>query len=150
MSRNKAKTPPMRQTALSLTLLLAATGCGPREVRVTMNADNNSGQRGFAVLKDLGKSLTVELETSAPDFVEGTQLAHIHAGNCGEVGEILAALLGLAKTTPGRFGSTSTEVRKTTGELLTFEEATSGEWLINVHDAREKSLYVSCGEIPNR
>lgn len=149
MSRNKAKTPPMRQTALGLTLLLAATGCGPREVRVTMNADNNSGQSGFAVLKDLGKSLTVEVETSAPDF-EGTQNVHLHEGNCGEVGEIRAPLLSLAPTKPGRVGSTSTEVRKTTGELLTFEEVTQGEWLINVHDARENSLYVSCGEVPNR
>lgn len=112
-----------------------------------MNSDNNSGQKGFAVITDKGKSVTVLVETSAPDF-EGSQNVHIHKGNCGEVEEVYAPLLNLQALPdkPGRVGSTSTDVLKRDGALLQFEEFEEGEWLINVHDARELTLYVSCGE----
>jgi hypothetical protein len=136
----------MRRTALCFVLALAA-GCAPREVRVTMNSDNNSGQKGFAVITDMGKSVTVVVETSAPDFT-GPQNVHIHKGNCGEVEGVYADLLNLTELAdkPGRVGSTSTEVRKRPEGLLQFEELEEGEWLINVHDARDGLLYVSCGE----
>jgi len=44
----------MCQTALCFTLLMLGSAAGERELRVTMNADNNSGQSGFAVLIDRG------------------------------------------------------------------------------------------------
>jgi hypothetical protein len=137
----------MRRTALLVVLSLAA-GCAPREIKVTMNSDNNSGQKGFAVITDKGKSITVEVETSAPDF-EGAQNVHIHKGNCGEVEEVYAPLLNLQKLEdkPGRVGSTSTDVLKKDGSgLVQFDEFEKGEWLINVHDARDNLIYVSCGE----
>ena len=128
-----------------LLVVISASACGPRELKVTMNSDNNSGQTGFAVLTDLGgKKMTVTVETSAPDFTDLPQNAHIHEGNCGEVGAIHAPLTPLAPLAdkPGRFGSTKTV------ETLGFTDLATGSWIINVHDARDGLIYVSCGEIP--
>jgi hypothetical protein len=130
----------MPRTWLLLPLLAA---CGPNEVRVTMNPDNNSGQSGFAVLTQAGpKKLVVVIETSAPDF-SSEQRAHIHVGTCGEIGEIRAGLTNLKELAdkPGRFGST------TTVESLGLDDLSTGEWAINVHDARDNAVYTSCGEI---
>jgi len=128
----------------ALFLLLACAACGPRQLQVTMNSDNNSGQSGFATLLDRGsKGMTVTVETSAPDFADMGQVAHIHEGSCGEVGAIKAPLLSLsALADKTRFGST-TEVSD-----VTFEMIKKGSWLINVHDSRDRTVYVSCGEIP--
>lgn len=142
----------MRPTALCFVFLIAASGCGPRERKVTMNSDNNSGQSGFAVLTDVGGSMTVRVETNTPEFVERTQNMHIHTGNCGEVDPIVAPLNNpeSLEDKPGRVGSTTTEVvRIGGGPLLQFEELLEGEWLINIHDARDKDIYVSCGELQN-
>src|SRR4051812_8273532 len=112
----------MRRTGLCFVLLMAA-GCGPRELHVTMNPDNNSGQRGFAVITDEGNSITVVVETNAPD-VPGEQQVHIHKGNCGEIEGIYAPLLSLVPLKdPSRVGSTSTQVlKKGTSELVQFKE----------------------------
>ena len=142
----------MRPT-LCLLAALATTACGPRELRVTMKSDNNSGQTGFAVVTDQGaKGITVVVETSAPENV-GPQYAHIHSGNCGEVGPIRANLLKLEALTAadkvGRAGSTSAEVLLLNEtKLMTFAMVSTGEWIINVHDERDFQVYVSCGEIP--
>ncbi len=142
----------MRTSLLAL-LLVTSASCGPRELRVTMNSDNNSGQTGFAVITDRGGNrYTVTVETSSPDFT-GTQFAHIHEGNCGELGKIRVHLDDLAELDgkPGRFGST-TEVPRTTDPLDAdppkFDSFKVGEWVINAHDARDFGVYVSCGEIP--
>ncbi len=135
----------MRQTALCFTLVMAATGCGPRELHVTMNSDNNSGQSGFAVVTDRGtKGVSVLVETSAPEFA-GAQHAHIHLGDCGEVGMKRAFLteLDALPAKPNRYGST-TEVGG-----ITFAMLHTGAWIINVHDVRDEGVYVCCGEIPN-
>ena len=132
----------MRPT-LCVLLVMAATACGPRELHITMNSDNNSGQIGFAVLFDLGAKMRVTIETRAPDFTS-PQHAHIHVGNCGEVGEkrgFLKDLIALDDK-PGRVGST------TDLDSMTFKTLATGEWILNVHDARENDVYVSCGEIP--
>ncbi|MDP2270272.1 MAG: hypothetical protein Q8N23_30615 [Archangium sp.] len=136
----------MRLTALCGTLVLAA--CAPRELNVTMNADNNSGQSGFAVLIDRGQEIDVVVETSAPEF-EGVQRMHLHRGNCGEVDEIYADLLNLEPLAdkPDRVGSTTRGLLKRgTSEKVQFDDFEEGDWLINVHDAREFTIYVSCGE----
>ena len=31
---------------------------------------------------------------------------------------------------------------------MSFTDLATGEWIINVHDARDTGIYVSCGEIP--
>ncbi len=129
----------------SVLLSLVSLGCGPRELRVAMNPDNNSGQSGFAVILDRGgKGITVTVETSAPAF-PGPQVAHIHAGSCGEVGAVRVGLdmLEALPSQADRYGST-TEITMGTP----FDTFKSGAWIINVHDTRDIGLYVSCGKIP--
>jgi hypothetical protein len=111
-----------------------------------MNSDNNSGQVGFAVITDRGaRGFSVLVDTIAPEFGE-PQLAHIHGGSCGELDPIKAHLnpLGATGCDAGRFCST-TDVKP---EAMKFSELSTGSWVINVHDARDVRLYVSCGEIP--
>jgi hypothetical protein len=143
----------MRRTKRAVLVLAVISGCAPRELNVTMKSDNNSGQSGFAVVTAVGNTITVVIETSAPDF-EGPQNVHIHRGNCGEVEDIFAPLENVTKfdpPKPGRVGSTSKEVRrKEDGALVKFEEFEAGDWLINIHDARENPLYVSCGEFTSK
>ena len=72
------------------------------------------------------------------------QNVHIHKGNCGEVGDKVGFPDQLAPLPgqPDRFGSTSNI------PLPTFAMLATGEWIVNVHDARDPLIYVSCGEIP--
>lgn len=125
-------------------LLVALSACGPRQLVVTMNADNNSGQTGFATITERGNMLVVVVETSVPDFESTTgQLAHLHKGNCGEIGDIVAGLNRLKRLgTSDRFGSTT--------EIATpkFDDFKMGEWAINAHDERDNLVYVSCGQVP--
>lgn len=133
--------PPMRSRLASLTLLVLAA-CGPQSVRVVMNAENNSGQSGLATLTALSAARTrVDLEIG-PSNDPRAQAAHVHEGRCGQIGPVKAGLteLGADAKKGGRFTS-STEIAVGLAELQ------RGEFAINVHDARDFSLYVSCGEI---
>ncbi len=144
MNEEKGKTALMRQTALCLTLVIVGTACGPREIHVTMNSDNNSGQSGFAVITDRGaKGVTVYVETSAPEFV-AKQNAHFHNGDCGEVGMKRGTLEGLVAL------ANKTERAGSTTELgsISFAILATDSLIINVHDARDEGVYVSCGEVP--
>jgi hypothetical protein len=134
----------MRRTWWCLGLLLLPA-CGPRELRVSMKSDNNSGQTGFAVIEEVGKTLTVTVETSVPDYVNQGQLAHIHRGSCGEILEAAVTLTTLNRLagTPDRWGSTTEKIT-----LIKLDDFKTGAWAINVHDERDRSVYVSCGEIP--
>lgn len=117
-------------------------GCGPKAVQVTINPDNNSGQSGFATITDNGnKTVTVVIETSVPDF-DMPQNAHIHPGTCGEVGVAAGALGQLKSLGNGRWGSTSDAV------MFDFDKLKTGDWVLNVHDARDTAIYVACGVIP--
>jgi hypothetical protein len=114
---------------MSMRFFLAASlvvlGCGPQSSRVVMNAENNSGQFDLAASND-----------PAP------QQAHVHEGRCGELGPIRVNLMPLtpASGRAGRLTSTSTAD-------LGLEELTAGTFVINVHDSRDFSLYVSCGAL---
>ena len=117
-----------------------------------MNADNNSGQSGFAVLIDRGTEIDVVVETSAPEF-EAVQSIHLHRGNCGEVGMIYAHLFNLEvlPDAPGRVGNTTRGVvKRGSTEKVQFKDFEEGDWLINIHDAREFTIYVSCGEFATK
>jgi hypothetical protein len=134
----------MRADMLRLLPLLLAllAGCGPRAVRVVMNAENNSGQSGVAVLTALGSAKTqVDLDVAASNDTR-PQPAHIHEGRCGEIGAVKAGLTSLAPDPKkeGRFTS-STQV------AVGLDELTAGTFAINAHDVRDFSLYVSCGQI---
>lgn len=128
--------------ALVLTCVVVGSACGPSVVRVPMTAENNSGQSGFALLTPLsGATTRVELELS-PGNDPRPQAAHVHEGRCGEIGPIKAPLMDLVATPAkgGRFSS-STDINVGVAELL------RGTFAINVHDARDFSLYVACGEL---
>ena len=133
-------------------LVVALSACGPRQLVVTMNSDNNSGQTGFATITEGAGQFEVVVETSVPEFISSSgQLAHIHEGNCGEIGKIRANLANLTRLPDeagktGRFGST-TQILATT---LKFEEFKTGEWAINAHDERDNLVYVSCGQVPKQ
>ncbi|MBM4777821.1 MAG: CHRD domain-containing protein [Archangiaceae bacterium] len=123
-------------------LLLTASACGPQPLRVVMNAENNSGQSGFAVLTALSSSKTrVEIDVAASNDPR-PQPAHVHEGRCGEIGGIKAGLANLAPDAkkPGRFTST-TEIDV---GLDTLEK---GTFAINAHDVRDFSLYITCGQV---
>lgn len=132
----------MKITAAAVALLCLA-GCGPTELRVTMKSDNNSGQTGFAVLEDLGEQIRVTVETTIPTTGDTPQTAHIHDGDCGEIGPVRAGLDRLEKLGEGRFGST-------TVVSLTFKTLAGGKFAINAHDATDPAVYVSCGEVPKQ
>ncbi len=132
--------------AMSMRFFLAASlvvlGCGPQSSRVVMNAENNSGQSGFAQLTALSRTSTrIELDLAASND-PAPQQAHVHEGRCGELGPIRVNLMPLtpASGRAGRLTSTSTAD-------LGLEELTAGTFVINVHDSRDFSLYVSCGAL---
>lgn len=121
---------------------LLLTACGPASLRVVMDQENNSGQKGFALLTSLSKASTrVEVDIGASNDAR-PQPAHIHEGRCGEIGVIKAGLSNLAPDPkrPDHFVST-TEVAVGLDALL------AGTYAINVHDVRDTALYVSCGQL---
>jgi hypothetical protein len=125
---------------MSLPFVLA---CGPRTHRVLMAAENNSAQSGFAILTALSAGETkVELDIASSDDAR-PQPAHVHDGRCGEIGVIRAPLAPLQADArrSDRFVST-TEIG------IGLEQLLKGPYAINVHDVRDLSLYVSCGQIP--
>lgn len=120
-------------------LMLGLSGCGPRQLVVTMNAENNSGQRGLATATQVTPArLRVDLDIAPADDTQPLP-AHIHPGTCGEIGKIHRSLNSL-ELREGRFTS-ATEVE------MTLDELAANPFAINVHDARDFSLYVSCGEL---
>lgn len=130
----------LRLVLLVVSVLSAA--CGPATHRVVMSAENNSGQSGFALLTPLSGGRTrVELDI-LPGNDPRKAAAHVHDGRCGEIGAIAAGLEDLELNTAanGHFTST-TEI------ALALDAMLAGTFAINVHDARDFSLYVSCGEI---
>jgi hypothetical protein len=146
----------IRLAALTPALFLLA--CAPAQVTVVMNAQNNSGQSGTATLTDLGGTTRVVILIRQSEFGE-KQPVHLHNGRCGEIGprqdvSSRNKTIGLASMEPAN-PATMTGVPATDGGFagsssevdLTIKEITDGDWVINVHDALDFSLYVSCGNI---
>lgn len=146
----------MQRLAVAVAVL-GFVACSPAQVTVVMNAQNNSGQSGTATLTDLGGSTRVVILIKRSEFGEA-QPTHLHNGRCGEIGprqdKSASGSIGLSSVTPadpsmmdgvpatdGGFGASSSEV------ALTLKEITNGDWVINVHDALDFALYVSCGNI---
>jgi hypothetical protein len=132
----------MTRSALVACGALVVVACGPQTERFVMKSENNSGQAGFAVLTALSQRATrIEVDIAASNDPR-PQPAHVHEGRCGEIGPIRAGLASLSPSpaTPERFVS-STDVP------LGLEQLRAGPFAINVHDARDLSLYISCGEL---
>ncbi len=127
-------------------LLLAVTACGGNSVTVAMLQQNNSGQDGTATLTETADGVRVRVVVKRSS-VEGSQTSHVHDGRCDNVGGITAGLAPI---------SDKTEAPELDGDQIVFENVLTarklsdlrdGNHVINVHDARDNSLYVSCGEI---
>lgn len=148
----------MRAPVLAAVLL--TLGCGPQQVSVVMNAQNNSGQSGIATLTDLGASTKVVVIIHKSD-VPDPEPVHLHPGRCGEIQvkitpkQVGATTLGLPSiAAPGvvsgvdPIGPTDGGVVYTSATLeIPFKQLTGGDYVINVHDSRDFALYVSCGNI---
>jgi hypothetical protein len=126
----------------SLMILLAASlSAGPAlalddTISLKLEAQNNSGQSGFATLFPEGGKTRVVIELlNAPQGV--AQPAHIHAGRCDKLDKApkwpLEALKG---------GRSVTLVPASLDAILQDKTA------INIHkSAAEIQVYVSCGDI---
>jgi hypothetical protein len=109
----------------------------PEKVTVTLNAQNNSGEKGTATLEETGGKVKVTLSlTGAPAGV--TQPAHIHTGTCATIGGVLYPL-----TFP-MDGTSETTLNVTMAQLK--EQMPLA---LNVHKSQaEASVYYSCGDLP--
>lgn len=105
------------------------------EISITLSAQNNSGQDGIAILKDLaGKTqVTVKL-TGAPATAEP---AHIHIGSCPTPGAVKYPLTNLVNG-----------VSETTLDVSIPELKAMRPIAVNVHkSAEDLKTYISCGDI---
>ena len=139
MSRRRLIVPLV---ALVLAALgLAACGgddeeaAGGDSVTVTLAEQNGSGQSGTATLTPVGDSqTTVSIELSSPPA--DPQPAHVHAGTCAELGEVVYPLTSVE----GGASETTLDV--------SLEELQSGGLAINAHESEANvQNYIACGEI---
>lgn len=108
---------------------------GGDAVEVTLNAQNNSGQKGKAVLRAKGDEtvVTVSVTPSAPGL---EQPIHIHTGSCPGVGKVEFPLTTLVD------GLSVTTVKAKLADILAQTRA------INIHKSKtQSSIYTSCGDL---
>lgn len=116
-------------------------GGGPGVVteqkRMEVNLDPLAkDQSGKAVLEEKDGKVTVTLDVS---MIEGlnNQPAHIHAGSCPGIGEVIFPLNNVVD------GKSVTEINTTLGELKA-----QSPLAINVHkSAEEIAVYTACGNL---
>ncbi len=105
-------------------------------VTVELGAVNDSGESGKATLTPVDGQTKVLIELSgAPADV--AQPAHIHQGNCANLGGPAYPLEAVEN------GKSETTIDAKLSDL------TAGDFAINVHKSdKEISTYVACGDIP--
>ena len=106
-------------------------------VLIALNAQNDSGQSGWASLTAKGDETVVVLNLSAGELQ--SELVHIHRGSCGD--GLGGVAHGLTKFVDGSGFSVAT-VGATLDSLRT------GAMAINSHEAGNPGTYTSCGNIP--
>jgi len=107
-----------------------------KTVTVTLNAQNNSGEKGSAVLSDVdGKTKVTVNINGAPAGI--AQPMHIHTGSCPTPGAVLYPLTSLMN------GISETVIDVPLSKILS-----ELPLAINVHkSAAEAKIFVSCGDI---
>jgi len=107
------------------------------KVTVTLNAQNDSGEKGIVTLEEVDGKVDISLFlTGAPEGV--TQPAHIHTGSCATIGGVLYPL-----TFPVN-GSSRTILDVSMADLKA-----QIPLALNVHKSQtEASVYYSCGDLP--
>ncbi len=122
--------------ALALCGALALLGVAPSTVTVHLTAQNNSGQSGTATLTQQGSDVVVSLTMMGiPGGV--AEPAHIHPGTCAKLNP--APKYPLTNATNG---TTTTTIHN-----VMLSSLLGGNYAINVHNAKNLSIYVACGDI---
>ncbi len=105
---------------------------------VTLQAQNNSGQSGTAVLTELNDStVSVVLNMNGGNFTQ-PQPAHIHIGACPNPGAVQYPLSNVMN------GKSETTLNVNMEKLLSSSQTLA----INVHkSAAESSVYTACGNL---
>lgn len=109
---------------------------GKKESIIVLNAQNNSGQQGKAMLQDMGgkTKVVIDIPSNSPAVA---QPAHIHAGSCPNPGGIVYTLSAVTNGKSETVIDASMDTLK--GKL---------PLAINVHkSAAEAKTYVSCGDL---
>ena len=107
------------------------------EVIVVLNAQNNSGQSGTAVLKNDNGATRVTITLDGA-LVNIAQPAHIHLSKCATIGGVAYPLNSVVN------GQSETVVSAPLAQLITAEQLS-----INVHkSAEDVKTYVACGDLP--
>jgi hypothetical protein len=106
-------------------------------VTVTMAAGRDGNQTGTATLTDTSGGLQVVVDITPHSDPAASQLAHIHNGQCPNVGSVAHTL------TPIVNGQSTTTLSG-----VTLASVQTGAFNINVHDPADPSMYTSCGNIP--
>ena len=127
---------PAQQPTTTTTQETASPSAALSEISVTLSEQNKSGESGIATLMEVDGKVKVTLKlTGAP--TGATQPAHIHVGQCPDVGAVKYPL-----TSPID-GMSETMLDVTLAELKA--ELPLG---INVHKSTtEVKVYVSCGDL---
>ena len=109
-----------------------------RVVTIDLLELNDSGQRGSAILTELGPDTRVVLSISSGALE--TELVHIHLGQCdASLGGVDQALTSFVD---GSGGSNTTVA-------ATLDSLTDGNHAINSHEAGNPGNYTTCGNIPS-
>jgi hypothetical protein len=104
---------------------------------VILNEFSDSGQMGTATLQNVAEGLLVKIEVNANN-PDGPQPAHIHAGNCPEIGPVVYNLNDVSD------GVSETTLETTLEDLLNNNRSLN----INIHYSyNDFPTYTVCGDI---
>lgn len=117
-------------------LILAVSGCGPKQFEITMAELNSSGQNGTAIVLDYGEEFTVDIDITPHPVEDGPQQIHFHPNRCGN---ILGPILNLESLVDGK---------SFTRVIGRFDDYRRADHAINGHLSSDPSVYISCGNIP--
>lgn len=136
LQENLAKVPDQARRGLQRALDASQKLTTDRTMTITLSSQNNSGESGVAILKEVNGKTEVKLRLEgAPKGV--TQPAHIHSGSCASLGGVKWPL-----TFPVNGKS------ETTLDLSFDQLKAELPLAINIHESTaEAKVYVSCGDL---
>jgi Cu/Zn superoxide dismutase len=121
--------------ALVAVMQLAPAGAATSSLKVTLDAQNGSGETGTATLTQVGSDVQVVIALKGAPTT--AQPAHIHNGVCSDLGGVVHPLSNVVN------GSSTTTVKGVTIDGLLKQTSA-----INVHESADNiSKYVACGNI---
>lgn len=122
---------------LALSIVAGGVVLAQSPLTIPLNAQNDSGESGSAILTDMGNG-TVRVDVTivnAPDGV--SQPMHIHEGTCADLNPAPKFPLTSLEN-----GGSTTEISATLETLLASPHAINGH-----KSAEEASVYVFCGDL---